>query len=257
MYDSHVHANFSTDSKMKIEEIITKSKESSINFVVTEHMDINYPSEVKFKFNPYDYFKTFGKYRSNALLLGVEIGMEPDLCKENSEFVQPYPFDMVIGSVHLLDGYDLYEKDIYGIYPKKELYIKYLTYMKDCLKTHGFINTLGHIDYITRYATYEDRELRYEEFSDYIDEILKQLINDEIAFEINTRRFNNIEAKDNYINILKRYKDLGGEYITIGSDAHVKGNLANNLQYASTMAEALGLTEVYFKAGNMEKVKRI
>lgn len=256
MFDTHVHANFSTDSHLKIEEILLKEKESSLSFVITEHADLDYKDELKFKFNPRDYFKTFGKYRSESLLLGAEIGISPSLSKENSEFLSPFPFDMVIGSVHLIDGYDLYTKEIYSLYKKRDLYEKYLMYIRDSVKSHSFINTLGHIDYITRYARYKDREMKYEDFSDYIDEVLKEIIENEIALEINTRRFNEEEGRKNYLNIIKRYKELGGDFVTIGSDAHHKENLGVFIQYAYSIAKSIGLMPVYFKEGKMEKEEK-
>lgn len=60
--------------------------------------------------------------------------------------------------------------------------------MLECIEKYVFIDSLGHIDYIARYARFEDNEIYYMDFRNEIDEILRTLIQNEKAIEINTRR---------------------------------------------------------------------
>lgn len=255
MFDSHVHTSFSTDSRMKIEEAIKKSEELDLGLVLTEHMDINYPIESKFKFNQYDYFKQYKKYKGSNLLLGIELGMRDDCIDENRSLIEKYPFDYVIGSIHLVDNVDLYSKTFYENKSKTEAYAEYFKYMLYCIKTHNFINALGHIDYISRYAAYSDSEIYYEDFSDYIDEIIKAAVLNNTVLEINTRRLDNLQVIENFKKIYKRYYELGGRMVTLGSDSHRVQDLGKHFHIAENIADYCNLRPVYFKERKPEYIK--
>ena len=75
IFDSHIHTCFSTDSNMKLTDAINTANKHNIGLVITDHMDLNYPEEVGFHFNVDEYFKEYGKYKNDNVLLGIEIGM--------------------------------------------------------------------------------------------------------------------------------------------------------------------------------------
>ena len=108
------------------------------------------------------------------------------------------------------------------------------------------------IDYICRKAPYEDNELYYSDFPEIIDEILLTLINNNKVIEINTRRFHNKKSIDSLTKIYKRYKTLGGKYVTLGSDAHYANVVSNHFDTAIEMANECDLIPVYFKERKME-----
>lgn len=248
MFDTHMHTNYSTDSKMTIEEVVDKSVRDNLGVIITEHMDLNYRDKNQFRFNVTDYFNNYEKYKSSKLLLGIEVGMSNKYYSEYERICREYPFDYVIGSLHELYDVDLYEADsIYNNIGKKELYIKYFTEIVSRLDKHNFIDSLGHIDYLSRCAQYDDREMHYEQYSEYIDEVLKTLVDKDISIEINTRRLGEKEALDNLIKIYKRYNELGGKYVTIGSDAHTSENIGKHFKIAAGMAEFCNLKMVYYK----------
>lgn len=255
MFDSHIHTTFSTDSNMNIEAAIKRAEELNLGLIITEHMDVNYPYKNKFTFNHNEYFKQYSKYISPNLLLGIELGMRMDCIEENRILAQKYPFDFVLGSVHLVDNIDIYGEAFYKNKNKVQSYEKYFKYMIDCLKTHSFIDSLGHIDYIARYAIYEDSEIYYEDFAVYIDEVLKTAILNNTVLEINTRRFNKIEVIDNLKKIYKRYYELGGRLVTLGSDSHKIQDIGSHFPLAKNVADSCNLKPVYFKARKPEYSK--
>lgn len=247
MFDSHIHTTFSTDSEMDIRAAVKKAEELKLGIIITEHMDLNYPVDGCFVFDCEKYFKEYSKHRSDKVLIGIELGMIYDRVLENKKLIESYPFDYVIGSTHLVDNIDVYSKDFYADRSKKEVYEHYFKYMLQCVKTHNFIDSLGHIDFIARYSSYEDKEIYYEEFTEYIDEILKAVIQNGKAIEINTRRLKDVEAVKNLFKIYKRFYELGGRYVTIGSDAHNVASIGSSLDTAKELAESCGLRAVYFK----------
>lgn len=252
MFDTHIHTIFSTDSDMKIEDAIKYMRRKNIGAVVTEHMDINFPKKDLFCFNVEDYFNAYSKYRGNDLLLGIELGMKEDCFRESTDLIKNNSFDYVLGSVHLVENLDLYYEDYYRGKSKREAYLKYFQVMLDNLDKFKFIDSLGHIDYIARYAKFEDKEIYYRDFSDIVDEILSKLVREGKCLELNTRRLDSDISIKNIIDIYKRFSELGGKYITVGSDAHNIEAIGGNFKAAGEIAQLCNLKIVYFKNRLME-----
>ncbi|MBV7271882.1 histidinol phosphate phosphatase [Clostridium thailandense] len=252
MFDTHVHTKISTDSNMDIEEAIKSAQNKNISMIITEHMDLKFPKEGMFCFDSNNYFEEYSKHRGKNLLLGVEIGMKEDCVEESRELLNDNPFDYAIGSIHLVDNMDIYYSDFYKNKSKREAYEEYLNFMLKCIKNYDFIDSMGHIDYISRYANFEDKEMYYHDFSDIIDEILQVLIEKDKCIELNTRRLDDEKAAKNLINIYRRFRELGGKNITIGSDAHNTETLGCNFNVAREISELCDLRVVYFKERNKE-----
>lgn len=255
MFDTHVHTKISTDSNMEIEDAIKSARNKNISLIITEHMDLKFPKEGLFCFNVDDYFREYSKYRRKDLLLGVEIGMKDDCIEESRELLKNNPFDYAIGSVHLVDNLDVYYEDYYQGNSKKQAYEKYLKSILKGIEKYDFVDSMGHIDYISRYAKYDDKEIYYTEFSDIIDEILKTLINKDKCIELNTRRLNDENAVKNLIDIYKRFRELGGRDITIGSDAHASAAIGSNFNVAKEIVDLCDLKVVYFRERKKEYEK--
>lgn len=255
MFDTHVHTKISSDSKMELEDAIKAAKGKNISLIITEHMDLKFPKEGLFCFDVDKYFKEYSPYRCDNLLLGVEIGMKDDCIEESRELVKNNPFDYAIGSIHLVDNMDVYYEDYYQGNDKKKAYEKYLNAMLRNVQQYDFIDSMGHIDYISRYSRYDDKEIYYSDFSDIIDEILKTLVEKDKCMELNTRRLNDENASKNLITIYKRYRELGGRHVTIGSDAHTPEAIGSNFDLAKEIVDLCDLKVVYFKERKKEYEK--
>jgi len=252
MIDSHIHTDFSDDSEMKVRFALEQSRKSGIGMTFTEHLDLKFPAGADMTFDIEKYFNDYEKYRGKKLMLGIEIGMQEICLEENRKIARKYPFDYIIGSIHAAAGEDIYYPKYYEGRTKKEAYDKYFSSMLANVEKHDFIDSLGHIDYISRYATYNDKEIYYHEFDEYINEIFKTIIRNEKVIEINTRRLGSSQAYNNLINIYKAYNQIGGKYVTIGSDAHTAENIGANFMEAIRMCEICNLKPVYFKERKME-----
>lgn len=250
MFDNHLHTEVSADSSMLIDDAIKSAEEKGIGLILTEHMDIT-RADMKlgeeFTFDVSEYFAKYKEYRNEKLLLGMEVGFTPEFVEQNNNAIKSGEFDFIIGSIHVVNKIDIFQHIYYETRTKREAYEEYLETMKQCLKLYDNIDSLGHIDYICRYATYDDKEIYYNEFSDYIDEVLKVVIEKEKAIEINTRRLNSSTAKNNLFNIYKRYKELGGKIVTIGSDSHRANDIGANFKEAIDIIDNIGLKNVYYK----------
>ncbi|CQR70656.1 Histidinol-phosphatase [Sporomusa ovata DSM 2662] len=247
LFDTHIHTCYSSDSNMDIKTAVSKAADLNLGIIITEHMDLAYPEPDVFNLDVKTYFQDYAQYRGDKVLLGIEVGMRPDCLEENRLIIENNLFDYVIGSIHVVDNVDIYHSSFYESRPKHEVYDRYFEVMLQCLKSHDFIDSLGHIDYIARYARYQDPNIHYCEFSDRIDEILKVAAQQEKAMEINTRRLTSLAAVEQLLPIYKRFSELGGKLVTIGSDAHKPGDIGRALALAQGMAEACQLKVVYFK----------
>lgn len=255
LFDSHMHTCFSTDSKMKMDEAVARGRKLDIGITITEHMDIAYPEPMSFIFDVEKYFADYNTFRSEKVLLGIEIGMRSDCLEENCKLVEKYPFDYVIGSVHVIDNIDIYAAEFYHERNKKDVYEQYFKTMKQCVTCYDGIHSLGHIDYIARYARFKDPEVYYHEFKDYIDEVLVILAQKGKALEINTRRLGTKEAVEIIMPIYKRFYEVGGRLVTIGSDAHHVKDIGRGLDVGLEIAERSKLDVVYFKGGKPQYQK--
>ena len=246
LYDTHIHTRFSHDSRMHIEEATAKAAELGLGIIITEHIDLNYPDPTAFRFDPNEYFKQYALYHNEFVKLGVEIGLSPEELADNRQIIESYPFDYVLGSIHIVNKVDTYCEEFYTGKTKQQAYDEYLDTMLECVGLYSFIDSLGHIDYICRYARYANQELYYSDFRDKIDQILRVLASEEKCLELNTRRIVDKKAIDNLVPIYKRFKELGGKYVTIGSDAHYAKDIGKNFQAAIEMVNTVNLKPVWF-----------
>ena len=249
IFDSHMHTEVSADSAMKAEDALERAAKLGIGAVFTEHEDMDFPGEKDFTFSPEDYWKKYEALRGKGerLRLGVELGMQEDLGEKNRAFLLRAPFDQVIGSIHTLMGFDLYYETLYEGREKDEVYRFYLKTMAHCVRSHGeFIDILAHIDYIARYAAYSDAELTCAAYGDYIDEVLTALVDTDTVLELNTRRFDAPQGKASLVPIFRRYRELGGRCVTLGSDAHNTAAIGFAFREARELAASLDLSVVTF-----------
>ena len=255
LFDTHMHTTFSTDSKIKIQEAIAKGQELNLGITITEHMDLGYPQSNAFIFDVAEYLATYDKFRSDNVLLGIEIGMRNDCLQDNRYLVDEANLDFVIGSIHVIDNIDIYHESFYRTHTKQQVYYRYFEAMQECMRCYDFIDSLGHIDYIARYARFNDPEIYYTEFAEQIDEVLKVAAEKGKALEINTRRITDSRSVDLLMPIYKRFAELGGKLATVGSDAHKPQDIGRRINTAMDIAADCGLKVVYFKNRQPNYVK--
>jgi histidinol-phosphatase (PHP family) len=196
----------------------------------TDHLDYDYPGydddffHIDFKKYSDSMDKTRSEYASRLnVLKGIEIGIQPHVIDKTVKVVESYNFDYVLASVHIMDGLDPYRESFYETRQKHEAYARYLSEILFMVKNISNFDNIGHPEYIIRYATYNVRMLLYADHSDLFDEIFKMLISGGKGMEVNTgsyKTFPNRVTPAYDINVLKRYRELGGEIVTLASDAH-------------------------------------
>jgi histidinol-phosphatase (PHP family) len=249
MFDTHLHTEFSCDSQMNCRQATRAAQKLGIGIIITEHLDLDYPENPEeFIFDFREYFDAFGPLRQEGrLLLGLELGLRAECVEKNREIIKGWPFDEIVGSIHVVDGLDIYSPAYCKNREKKSAYGRYLATMAECVRDFDGFDTLGHVDYICRYAAYGDPELYIGDFYDEWTAVCSELLRKEKTLEINTRRFDRQAAVEALAPLYRRYREMGGKYVTVGSDAHRAENVGRGLAAAWDMAESVGLRPVYYK----------
>lgn len=232
--DFHIHSSFSGDSDSQMEKMIEKGISLGLETMCfTEHMDLDFVSEeINFEVDTDAYNDGLMRCREIygsriELLFGIELGLEPHLGTRLREYLAQWEFDFVIGSSHQVNGMDPYYAEFYAGRTEEECYREYFETIPANLAAFDDIDVYGHIDYVVRYGPDKNKFYSYERYRDVLDESLKSIIAHGVGIELNTAGFKYGLGNSNpHPDVIKRYRELGGEIITVGSDGHAPEHLA-------------------------------
>lgn len=251
MKDCHVHTNISHDGISSIDEYLKFAPLVGIDEITfTEHYDDYTGLNTNLKTLDIEKYKQEYLLRKNDSLVktnfGIEIGLQPDIVENIKKLTNNFQFDFIIGSSHITCKKDMaMDKSFFEGYTRKEAYLRYFKEVLENIRLYNEFDVYGHLDYVVRYGGYDSKIIEYSEFKEILDEILINLIKKDKGIEINTSgiRYGLNNPHPN-INIIKRYKELGGKIITIGSDAHRIEHLAKDFDVAISILENVGIENI-------------
>lgn len=234
LWDTHMHSQYSGDSDAPQDTMVQAAIEKNLGGICfTDHLDIDYPDEPDlFLLDLPNYTASVLALKSQyegrlPIRLGVELGLQPHLAALHEDILTQYPFDFVIGSSHVVHGIDPYYPKFYNGRTEEDCYREYFESILENIKAFDGFDVYGHIDYVVRYGPNRNEQYSYQKYSDIIDEILSLLISKGKGIEINTGGFKYGLGHPNPTeDIIARYRELGGEIITIGADAHKPEHVA-------------------------------
>lgn len=248
MFDYHIHSNFSADCETPMEKTIEKAIELGLEEICfTEHIDYDYPDrDWIFEFDVKEYDKQIKQMQAEyghkiTIKKGVEIGVQPHVLDQYEQLMKEESFDFIICSMHATEKKDLHSGEFFQGKTVDEAYRIYYEELFDCIKQYKNYSVLGHVDLVKRYT----KEKSTEDFHDIIGEIFKEVINDGKGIELNTSGFRyGLASGMPSDDILKLYKDLGGEIITLGSDSHVESTLAYEFKQSLELLASIGFKHI-------------
>jgi histidinol-phosphatase (PHP family) len=132
-----------------------------------------------------------------------------------------------------VDGVDVGYPAFFEGKTKREAYELYLRQIRDMAVQFQDYSIVGHIGYIARYAPYEENGLNLKEHGDILDSIFKKIIETGHGLELNTAGMKKLGTTTPSVDLLKRYRQLGGEIVTLASDAHVPERVGEGLDGAA------------------------
>ena len=246
MRDYHVHTTYSPDGSATLREQFTAAQAANLTEIcITDHLDINYCDHAFDKLIDYDsYFAEIDSLRAEfphlTIRRGIEAGEHAGSTKETLAVIKAHDFDYVLLSQHMIDGFDPYYYDEFlnGRTPA-EAYLDYAEQVWASINRIDDFDCLAHLGYCSKFAPVKSgiRPFDRAYAPDVVDAILTKLAQGGKALEINTSGLKNggtgtIPGAD----IVRRFIELGGEFIMFGSDAHYTGYVAYEFDCARRMA---------------------
>ena len=256
LFDNHNHSQFSFDGvRTSIEASARAAVSAGLKGICfSDHCD-HYVPPMKADFEDLkpEYFDVAEQQAeitrvqgllgdSIKILKGIEIGMYEDCHDEIRNVLRNNPFDQVLASVHYIEQTDPYYGGYYDDKDWKQAYGKYLeTIYREMTWLEDF-DIMGHYDYIVRYAPYPVTSIRYRDFGDIFDEMFRYLTQEGKALEINTKSYEGHRGRivDLDLDVLHRYREMGGEIISLGSDSHEASRVGAGFSHHAALLKSLG-----------------
>lgn len=257
MYNSHTHTNHSLDCTVSAEEMCLSAIGAGLSgYSICDHCHI----DGYISYSTYDTLK--GSVADANMLkekygdkIQVFAGAEFDEILWHPEYakrlVDSFKLDVVLASTHKVRNVpdtNFISRVNFCEYPKDVLHGFIMRYFEDVLETAEKcdFDILPHMTIIFRYVCGKyGLRVDFDAFSSVIDQILMALIKREKALEVNTSEVNGIGLMPNG-EIIKRYHDLGGRLVTIGSDAHMQKNISLGFSNAVDTLKACGFKEYFY-----------
>ena len=257
--DIHTHTKFSADGRNSIEEMIAAAMQKGLAWYgISEHFNYDYDrlhltidgQEVP----PIDERAYFTRARELQkqlrgklhLLVGAEFGYDNanSTLQRYIETEQEYSPDFVVNSVHTCLGMDCYFPHYCVGKSKEYAYNAYLYRVLESLDAPYRYDIVAHVGYCSRNATYPDPKLRYEDYADVLDEILKRIIARGKILEVNSSAKTAGSPFIPDTDILERYFELGGRMVSFASDAHDTTRIADRRDIVVAALKKVGFTHL-------------
>lgn len=255
--DSHVHSNCSPDAKDSMVQMCEAAERARLSSVtITDHCECD-----TYYIESYNTLarRSYAEAQQVASALdgripvyaGIELGQPLQNETAANDILSACKFDFVLGSLHNVAGMkDFYFLDYTSI-DVHEVLGRYFDELLSMVHWNGF-DSLAHITYPYRYIVGEHKiDARpLPDFAEQIDEILLQLIKNQKALELNTSGLRQkIGQTLPPLEIMQRFRQLGGTYVTLGSDAHRCADVGAGIDAGLDLLKQAGFTEYTIYVG--------
>lgn len=263
LVDIHNHCNLSSDSAAAPEEMAKTAFERGVaHFALTDHIELD-----EFNDGEWDYWAAIDKTRPTfeklkaeyegrmTIYYGAEIGQAMYDLHNAEKIIAEHDYDFIIGSVHRTCHYEHMGKIPDNEFDRKRVMIEYWQDMLNLVEWGKFCS-LAHMTFLLRFVNVdtptglvvdkaERSQAAYDTYKTIIDEILRIIVKKEIALEVNSSGYRrNLGGPMAAAPFIKRYKELGGKLITVGSDAHQPSDIAKDIDKCYALLRELGFNEI-------------
>ncbi len=241
MFDFHMHTRVSFDGHDTGLQMAQAARNAGLKEICfTDHLDYDPLGQMGvMAFDTDVYNAEYNDLEVPGLIIrrGMEFGMTVVNRAQFRLDLARRPFDFVLGSIHFVDDLDVYFEEFWQGKSVFEAERRYLEATLDCVRIHDDFDVLAHLTYIAKtHAHPAPRAVPCGEHRELVDEILKELVKKGKGLEMNSSGVDRcggfLPTKDYFL----RFRELGGEIVTIGSDAHRSDRVG---QYADRACEIL------------------
>ena len=249
--DYHTHTRISPDASYCMDEMAQAAYEAGLQEICfTDHME---PVlwDGKGRLPAYNWeglaadFQLAREKSPIPVRLGIELGEAVlDLDHTAELLAKAPPLDFIIGSTHMLSD-KFHRTDLYYFQPKDEEEAlagirDYLGLVKKTAQWGGF-DVLGHLTLPLRYLNENQGfHLSFDGFEREVEEIFRLVIRQGKGIEMNTNRGNTPLPDEKW---LRLYRSLGGEIVTLGSDAHRPAHVGLGIEKGQALLRRCGFTK--------------
>lgn len=241
--DYHLHTSFSDDSETPMEDMVRRAINLGFDEVCfTEHVDYGVKTDLNCDYRAY--FSTMEGLRERyhgqiTLRAGIEFGVQAETVPQYEADFRRWPFDFVILSNHQVGNQEFWNYGFQRGRTQEEFQTAYYRAILDVMRLYRDYSVLGHLDMIKRYDEYG--EYPDEKVLPLIEPILKQAIADGKGIELNTSSFKyGLPDLMPSRRILRLYRELGGEMLTLGSDSHETAHLGDHIREVRPILREMG-----------------
>jgi histidinol-phosphatase (PHP family) len=243
--DYHVHTRASPDAEGSMADCVRVAKKRRIHEIgFSEHVLLRSLKgrSTSFVRQMPAYLQDFVEFKQRSSVpvrLGAEIDFFPDDVPQIGKFIQKYPFDYVIGSVHVIGDWIFDDPSGMHEYSKRDtgqIFNEYFSLVKRAVSSRLF-DVLGHPDIIKIFGAKPKND-----FSNELEETAEAIAEANICIEINTRGLRRpcqeIYPSEQFLNILHKHNVP----VTFGSDAHTPEDVGRDFKVATKLAKRVGYT---------------
>lgn len=242
MFDFHMHSRVSFDGHDTGLAMARAALDAGLEEICfTDHLDYDPLGKMgNLAFDTQAYNAEYDALEIPGLTIrrGMEFGMTTKNRAQFEKDLQRRHFDFVLGSIHFVDDLDVYYEEFWDGKTVFEAERRYLQTTLECVRIQDDFDVLAHLTYLAKAHCHPaPRPIPYKEHREVVEEILRILVQKGKGLELNTSGVDRCGGFLPTADYLRRFRELGGEIVTIGSDAHRCNRVG---QYSREACELLG-----------------
>ncbi len=263
LIDLHTHSNLSPDGSDEPQVMASRAAELGIaHFALTDHIEVDefgdgewdYPAAIERTEPAYKAIRDEFAGRMNVYY-GAELGQALYDLPTAEKILSEHNYDFVIGSVHRTEHYEHMSRIPDTEFDRKRVIKEYFDEMLS-LAEWGKFSTLAHMTFLMRFVNIdtpnglvvdktERSQAAFDVHKPIIDKILETIVSKDIALEANSSGYRRgLGGPMAAAPFIKRYRELGGKMITVGSDAHQFCDVGCDISECYKLLRELGFSEV-------------
>ncbi len=255
----HLHNQYSSDGRGSTEEVVHTAVELGFDEICfTNHAEVLSPehddwvldlveARQRYEQLQHELERLQPEYPEMRMLLGAEFEYRPEWLATLDALVNSVDFDLIIGSVHVVDGYQVSggaAGDYFSDRDASEAYGRYFEVVEEMLEWGGF-DVVGHLDLVKRFGAKFYGPFEVRPFESQVRSLLEKMVTKGLGLEVNTSGVVQAPAEPYPgLDILKMAKDAHVATVTLGTDSHVPSSFEQGWEVGNLMLKRAGFTEL-------------
>lgn len=247
--DFHMHSTFSPDGDDSPAVLCQAALAQGLTAIaITEHAEWQPGAGFTGLPETEVYFAEMARCRAKfaarglQVYTGVELGNPHQFYDEATWLVESYPFDVVIASLHWLNGHNIHMPECFAGRDPYEVYTEYFIQLARLASDFHF-DILAHFDRIIWRGTLLGIGFDPHRIERVVRHALATVAEHGRVLELNTRSVNDPDNwNEAMVTMFRWFREAGGNRVVINSDAHRRGEVGRNRAIAQQMLAQAGFT---------------